>query len=175
MSSIVNVESTSPDCALELSIIKCRFSHDHIQSIIKQSSKLGVQWRQLVSLSTANTVISSNVHNEGHSLISMYNGEITLRNTTITNNTYFESIISLSLSCMTLFGRLDISSNCARHVLSIMEISYILMFLESIFVAVNNTMYSVLTWEITYKEETNPLCYFQFNKLKFPFSIKARI
>ena len=176
MSSIINVKSTSPDCALKLSINKCRFRHNHTPSIITQSSKLGVNWRQLISLSTTNTIISSNTHNKGHSLISMYNGEISFGKTTITNNTYFQSIIELSLSCMNinLLANMNISSNHARHVLTIVETSYILMSEQSTFVAANNTVYSVLAWENTYREETEPLCYFQFDQHNFPY-VNSRI
>ena len=120
MSSIVNVASVSPDCALKLLINNCKFNHNHMPSIITQSSKLGVNWKQLVRLSTKNVIISSNTHNEGNNMISMYNGEIQCSKTTITNNTYYENIIELNLSYMNIAvkGYLDISNIYARHVLT---------------------------------------------------------
>jgi len=98
---------------------------------------------------------------ESHSLISIYNGEIDFRKVTIANNTYYESIVELSLSFMRV-ETLNILCNQARHALTIVETSYILMSIQGTLTAANNTVYSVLAWEYNYREATKPLCYFQF-------------
>ena len=160
-SSLVHVENASPDCTLRLSITNCSFNHNHVPCIITQNRKLGVNLGKPVYLSTRNTIIASNTHSEGNSLISLHNGKIKFRKITITNNTYYTNIVELSLSRMNIDNYLNISNNCARNVLTIVETSYIIMSDHSTFIAAKNTVHSVLAWERTCNKQEKPLCYFQ--------------
>ena len=164
LSSIINVRSTSSDCALQLSVNECNFHHNHIPNIIKQTSR-EVNWRQLVTVVITSTVIFSNTFNEGHNLISMDNGVISFHKSIIINNIFYDNIVKLSLSSMNI-GSLYIFSNHARHILKIVETSYILIRKKSTLIATNNTVYSVLAQEL-YREETHTLCYFQLSEPNF--------
>ena len=164
MSSIVHVENASPDCTLSLSITNCSFNHNHMPCIITQNSKLRVNLGKPLYLSTRNTIIASNTHSEGNSLISLHNGKLKFSKITITNNTYYTNIVELSLSRMNIDNYLNISNNCARNVLTIVETSYIIMSDHSTFIAAKNTVHSVLAWERRCNKQEKPLCHFQVSR-----------
>ena len=160
-SSLVNFDNV-----LTLTILNCKLSYNHALNIIKQSYKARRQWLQYITILFTNTIISSNTHRNGDSLISLNTGVVKCDNIQIMNNSYYKSVIQISLSSMHLLDSLTIINNHVRNVFYTMEYSYTItdMCLNCVIMIAQNTVYSVLAKELAKMystKQTKQLCYFQ--------------
>jgi len=144
--------------------INIKYSHflyNHELQIIKVNSEVKVLWQLSHHITLAETIISSNWHNNLVSMISSTNGNIELSNALITNNTY-ETILTLYFSVLGYEKYVEFSSNSARFIIQAEEGSYYLL---KEYTTVNITQNQVYTSTITsavYNERLDQICYYQF-------------
>ena len=163
ISSMIDIVNPHTAKTLSVLIKNCMFYQNHVANIIKDhTAEIAGLWYHPITLNIYDTTISSNVHSDGKSLISLYSGEIFCSNCIIVNNSYYESIIKLHLSSFVITDCLDVSQNHARYLLFSTRFSYTLLFGKGIFKASKNIIYWPLGKEIAYGSQNNPLCYFQF-------------
>ena len=161
INSVIVINNTTRE--FDIAIDNCSFSHNHVLSIIKDFTFVAASvWGHPVTLGIYNTIISSNTHHHGESLILLNSGEFVCSYTVIVNNSYYDSIIELHFSFMAISDYIEISNNHARHVLYSAVVSFAFVLGECIFEATNNTVYSPLGRGISFSKTTKPLCFFQF-------------
>jgi len=148
---MIDIRNTSPKCSCAVVINYCIFTHNHIQKVVSDSIDQGEQWRRLVYLYIQDTIISSNTHDNGNSLISLNNGLLFLKNCSIANNSYYKNIVILSLSCMKITGHIYIMKNHARCIINTNEFAYVFFYDESRLIISQNTVYTVVAAEMSHK------------------------
>ena len=141
----------------------CNFYQNYAFNLIESSSEVTMLWQLSHYMVIEATNISSNVHENGSSVISITNGYLTFAGTvTITNNSYFIGIVYLYFSILQFNGSCVISSNLARHILAGREGSYYLLKPNSTVKITKNTVVSVLTYSTVYNTQLGEVCCFQF-------------
>lgn len=91
-------------------ILRCKFTHNHALNIIENGIEIDRYWHywSTINMAIIKTTISSNAQSNGISLLSLDNAIIRFQNNTITNNSYYQSLIQLNLSSMRFSGYLRI-------------------------------------------------------------------
>ena len=150
--------------ALTLIISKCTITHNNLASVINDKYELTMQWKQPSNIGITDTIIASNTHNHGNSLISLNNGILKCDNITVVNNSYYENIVQLNLCYMRLEDNIHILSNRARNIFNTKEFSYFTSKCKSKTLISKNIVYSVLAKEIPKMygaKQNRRLCCFQ--------------
>ena len=113
-----------------------------------------------------NTNITSNVHDEGHNLMSFTNSWVWFNGPiTIMDNHYYTRIANFHLSTCALHYVITISNNTARQVLSG---SFVILSENTTINITGNIVYILLNQVLTYSVNSEPICRVQFyTALKF--------
>jgi len=121
-------------------------------------------WQLTSYIVLRHTLILSNIHDGGDSLISIINGVIELSvSVKIISNQYYENIIKLHRSTLYCNGKVSLLKNKARFVLNAKPMSYFTIS-ENTFVNISfNTVYKVVKHDYTYNINSAKLiCPIQF-------------
>jgi len=160
VSSMIVIKNYSSRFPYTLIINYCNFTHNHIQNIIKDYiSDPGDKWRRPVYIAIYNTIISYNTHNNGVSLITLHSGKIKWNKCLITNNSYYQNIMILNLAYMRITGHFCITNNHARYILNV---AFIIIDRSSTLLVSQNTVYTVMSAEISHSTQLKQPCYYRF-------------
>ena len=78
----------------------------------------------------------------------------------VTNNSFYESVVKVYSSVMLIKYLCNISCNHVRYVLNSIYASYCVISQYSVFTISQNIVYSVLTAELTLKQQSGELCFY---------------
>ena len=170
--SLVPINTISSNAVLLLTY--CNFYQNYAYNLIESSSEVTVLWKLSHYMIIEATNISSNVHENGSSVISITNGYLKFAGTvSITNNSYYVGIVYLYFSILQFNGSCVVSDNLARHILAGREGLYYVLKPNSTVKITNNTVVSVLTYSTVYNTQLGEVCNFQF--LNYGHNIDHRV
>ena len=166
MNEIISLNTNVPCITQYLTFTRiqnCSFHNNNVMNIIANNGDfLNGQSRWSIYIIIEDTNISSNMCNEGTSLMILNTAQIKCKNVRITNNSFYISILYFYLSVFRIEDNVDIFNNKVRNVLHSMEGSYVLFYPNTDLRITDNIVYSVLTKEMIHKVKPSDICYFQF-------------
>ena len=122
-----------------------------------------VLWQLSTYIYMYNINVSLNEHHDGSNLISITNGVLYLeKNSTYTNNGYYENILMLHLSTVIFSDYTVIANNRVKQIMEATSGSYFIMRIGSAFNITNNIVYNIVKQVHTFEGATRTLCPIQF-------------
>ena len=157
---------------VHIQIISCRFSKNTASVIIEIRSRVNIFWQMSHQISLDNTTIDYNIHKRGICLLFSVNGVLNLLNSVvINNNTYYNSLIELHLSILSIHGNCKIFGNIVKYISKRNQDSYFLFQEHSVLSITDNTVFTPLSTKVinNSEREEHVICYFQFGSHKGNF------
>ena len=181
ISSVIHVTpASSRSVTGYIYVTNSLFHSNHNSHFLILKSDTDNVWQFSNYIHIRSTDISSNRHSKGQDLLSTTNCYIKIENTSITNNSFYESIMKLHLSGSIFQANITIVNNTARQ---IFYGSYILIWENTTINISYNTAYILVRQAITMGINTRPVCGVQFystqgnldklNITKLPFKVIA--
>ena len=132
-------------------------------AFIMSNNQVKAFWQLSLTINIKFTNISFNTHSHSASLISVKNVLMKfMEKVIVKGNQYKSTIIQLHFSILKFMSYTEFSSNHARHVLQSKEGSYYLLEEGATVNVVNNIVYSVLHNTLSFTDNLEEMCWFQF-------------
>ena len=162
INSVIAIENSNP-CLTKQSAVSrfqnCNISFNQAMNIISINERLTETNDWSVVAMYKNCSISSNNHKNGKSIIVLNAAHMRWFKVTVTNNSFYESVVKVYSSVMLIKFSSNISHNHVRYVLNSFYASYCVILQNSVFTITQNVVYSVLTAELTLKHQSGELCF----------------
>ena len=169
MSSIISIATNYPCLTQDLvfmRICNCSFTHNKVTNVVANNEQFfSGQSRWSIYIVFESSSVSFNIHKKGTNLMLLISAQVKFMNVTITNNTFYKSVLKLQQSVLRIKYIVNMSNNQVRNIIDTMESSYILIYPRTLVTITNNLVHSVLTREIIVRRPRKT-CYFQFSAFK---------
>ena len=163
INSAINIDNNKPCFAKQpvfLYLHSSSISFNQAMNLILINERITEANVWSVFAAYRNCIISSNYHKNGKNLIVLNAAYMKWAEVSITNNSFYESVVKLYSSVMDIKSSSNISCNHVRYVLNSMHASYCVISPYSVFTITQNIVYTVLTVELTLKHQSGELCFY---------------
>ena len=145
INAVIYVKPPTTDVILgHIKIINSTFKKNKNAHFIMVKKEYQTLWHMTTQFMMSNVNISNNEHSDGHSLILVTSGIITLRNVFFSQNIYYSNIISLRSSMLFFHHYTEMINNHVRQVIKAQSKSFVFIDVAAIVNISHNAVYKRL-------------------------------
>ena len=134
------------------------FSNNINMTFIKVELEFHTICSEIIYISLAFIIISSNEYHHIDNLISVVNGLLYFRSVFFSQNHYYDNMVYLQSSMLYISGHNEISSNLARHIIKAKRNSFIYMYYSATANISYNVVYKVIKFVNIFQKHSIPIC-----------------